>query len=113
MEELNKPDEIISAEKNDNFMFIGSKPIINYVRGINLQFSKYSKSEIMVKARGKFISKAVDIVEIAKRQFFEKHGIKIKDIKISTEQMPKENEKINISAITIFLSKINQPINNS
>ena len=93
-----------SAKKesgNDNVVFVGNKHLMNYVNSIDMQ-SKNSP-EVIVKARGKFISKAVDIVEVAKRRM--NNELKIKDIKIGTEQYENEGKKINVSTIDICLSK--------
>lgn len=106
--EIKKPEEnkeIRPVRENDNVIFIGDKPIINYVRSISVQLSKQTNSEVIVRSRGKFISRAVDIVEIAKRKFLEKEGVKIKEIKISSEEFEKEGKKLNVSTMDIVLSK--------
>lgn len=91
--------------KNDNVIFIGSKPLINYVRSISVQLTIKKSPEIIIRSRGKFISKAVDVVEVAKRRFLENEGVKVKDIKISSEEFEKEGRKINVSSMDIVLGK--------
>ena len=56
-----------SSEEKGNVIFVGGKPLVNYVRGVVIQFTKNNSSEVVIKSRGKFISKALDIAEIAKR----------------------------------------------
>ncbi|MBS3158467.1 RNA-binding protein, partial [Candidatus Woesearchaeota archaeon] len=46
---------------NDNTIFVGGKPFMNYVTGVVMQFTTKNMDEVIVKARGKFISRAVDI----------------------------------------------------
>jgi len=92
------------SSSSDNIVFIGNKRIMNYVNSISMQFSKEENSDVIIKARGKFISKAADIVEVACRRFQEE-GIKINDIKIGTEEYESEGKKIRVSTIDITLSK--------
>lgn len=87
----------------DNLIFIGNKPLVNYIRSIMMQFNKKNASEVVIKSRGKFISKAVDVAEVAKRSL-EGNGVKIKNIKISSEIFEKDGKKTNISAMDIVLS---------
>ncbi len=96
----------ISKTDKDNTIFIGIKPFMNYVTGVVIQFKNKNQKEVIVSARGKFISKAVDVVEVAKRTFLKEENIQIKDIKISSEAFEnKEGKKINVSAIEIILIK--------
>jgi DNA-binding protein Alba len=90
----------------DNIIFIGIKPFMNYVTGVVMQFKNKGQKEVIVSARGKFTSKAIDVVEVARRTFLKEENIKIKDIKISSEAFEnKEGKRIHVSAIEIFLIK--------
>ena len=90
----------------DNTIFIGIKPFMNYVTGVIMQFQQKGQEEVIVSARGKFISKAVDVVEVARRTFLKDEDIQIKDIKISSEQFEnKEGKRIFVSTIEIILVK--------
>ncbi|MGC8812424.1 MAG: DNA-binding protein Alba [Candidatus Aenigmatarchaeota archaeon] len=87
----------------DNVIFVGRKPSMAYVLGVITQFSD-GKSEVHVKARGKAISRAVDVAEIVRRRFVE--GVKIKSIEIGTEERELEDKtKVNVSTIDITLAK--------
>ena len=55
----------------DNSIFIGARPFMNYVTGVVMQFTTKGASEVIVKARGKFISRAVDVSEVAAKRFLE------------------------------------------
>jgi len=103
-----KPQEtegVLDKDK-DNIIFVGIKPFMNYVTGVVMQFQNKGQEEVIVSARGKFTSKAIDIVEVARRTFLKEENIKIKDIKISSEQFEnKEGRRIYVSAIEIHLIK--------
>lgn len=79
------------------------KPSMAYVLGVITQFSD-GKPEVHIKARGKAISRAVDVAEIVRRRFVE--GVKIKSIEIGTEERELEDKtKVNVSTIDITLAK--------
>lgn len=105
MVENTEPETIRNPDK-DNTIFIGIKPFMNYVTGVVMQFKNKGQDEVIVSARGKFISKAVDVVEVARRTFLKEDNIKIKDIKVSSEQFEnKEGKRIFVSSIDIILTK--------
>ena len=105
--EIENPEEQKDKAKDaDNVIFVGIKPFMNYVTGVVMQFQTKGQKEVIVSARGKFISKAVDVVEVARRTFLKDENIKIKDIKISSETFEnKEGKRIHVSAIEIILTK--------
>lgn len=86
----------------DNVVYIGSKPVMNYVLAVVTQFNNGAK-EVTVKARGKAISRAVDVVEVSRNRFLS--DAKIKDIKIGTEKIATERGESNVSIIEIVLTK--------
>ena len=87
-----------------NTIFIGQKPLMSYVTAIVMQFNSGSK-EIAVKARGRVISQAVDVVEVCRRRFFA-GKLNITEIKIVTEVLGEEGQSRNVSTIEIKLAKI-------
>ncbi|MFH1802351.1 MAG: DNA-binding protein Alba [archaeon] len=91
------------SKGNDNTIFVGSKPLVNYIRGVITQFTKREASEVVIKSRGKFISKAVDVAEVARRSLEE--NIQIKEVKIGSESFESEGKKTNISTMDISLIK--------
>jgi len=94
------------AQGKDNIIFVGIKPFMNYVTGVVMQFQNKGQDEVIVSARGKFISKAVDVVEVARRTFLKDENITIKNISVSSEQFEtKEGKRIFVSTIELFLVK--------
>ncbi len=93
------------AEDKDNSIFIGTKPFMNYVTGVVIQFTTKGADEIIIKARGKFISRAVDVSEVATKRFM-KDQVEVKDIKIDSETFQnKEGREVRVSTIEIVLIK--------
>tara|TARA_Y100000310_G_C20595476_1_gene770277 strand:- start:273 stop:593 length:321 start_codon:yes stop_codon:yes gene_type:complete len=88
----------------DNTIFIGNKPLVNYIRSVITQFNRKESSEVIIKSRGKFISRAVDVAEVSKRNL-QDQNIKIKDIKIASEQFESEGKTTNVSTMEIILTK--------
>ena len=83
-------------------VLVGNKSSMSYVLALISQFSRSDKA--VVKARGRAISKAVDVVEITRRRFVE--NLNIDDIRIETEEMSiDDGKKVNVSSIEIYLSK--------
>lgn len=89
----------------DNSIFIGNKPFMNYVTGVVMQFTTKDAQEVTVKARGKFISRAVDVSEVASKRFLD-GTVGIKEIKIDSEEFQnKEGKDVRVSTIEIVLEK--------
>jgi DNA-binding protein len=89
--------------KNDNTVFVGSKPPMNYVLAVITQFHNGAK-QVEVKARGRAISRAVDVAEIVRNKFMA--DLKVDSITIGTEELQGEKgDKLNVSTMTIVLEK--------
>ncbi|MEM3525829.1 MAG: DNA-binding protein Alba [Candidatus Jordarchaeaceae archaeon] len=87
----------------ENTIFIGSKNVMSYVLACVTQLNK-GNNDVVLKARGRAISRAVDVAEILRTRFMS--DLKVKDIKISTEQIKEsEGSTANVSAIEITLGK--------
>ncbi len=87
----------------DNVIFVGKKPAMSYVLAVITQFTS-GMSEVHLKARGRSISRAVDVAEIVKNRFLA--DVKIKAIDIGTEEREvEEGNKINVSTMDIVLAK--------
>ncbi len=88
---------------DENVVYVGNKPVMNYVLACVTQINR-GANEIIVKARGRAISRAVDVAEILRNRFL-LGKIDISDIKIATEQINRaEGGVANVSAIEITLS---------
>jgi len=90
---------------DDNTIFIGNKSFMNYVTAVVMQFTTKNADEVVVKARGKFISRAVDVAEIATKRFLE-NSAKVKEVKVDSEDFQnKEGKDVRVSIIEIVLTK--------
>ncbi|MHC1626898.1 MAG: DNA-binding protein Alba [Methanoculleaceae archaeon] len=85
----------------DNTVFVGNKPVMNYVLAVVTQFNNGAE-EVAIKARGKAISRAVDTAEIALNRFLD--NVRKKQIETSTEVIDTDTGKTNVSCIEILLS---------
>lgn len=87
----------------NNTVYIGRKPAMNYVLAVVTQFNSGS-AEVIVKARGRNISRAVDVAEIVRNRFMT--DAQIGSIQIATEKLTGEGgQTANVSSIEIFLRK--------
>ena len=78
---------------------------MNYVTSVIMQFTTKNAPEVIIKARGKFISRAVDVAEVAVKKFL-KDQCKLKDIKIDSEDFKnKEGKEVSVSTIEITLTR--------
>ena len=90
-------------KNNENIIFVGSKPPMSYVLAVVTQFQRKSSDEVIIKARGKAISTAVDTAEIVRNRFIT--DAEIKEIKIGTESITNEEGRTsNVSSIEIILT---------
>jgi len=70
-----------------------------------MQFTTQNAKEVIVKARGKFISRAVDIAEVVVKRFLDQQ-VHINNIKIDSEEFEnKEGRQVRVSTIEISLAK--------
>ena len=96
-----KPNE--ETTNNDNVVLIGKKPVMNYVTAC-ITFFNSGEKNVVIKARGRAISRAVDTVELLRRAFVK--NLEINCIDINTEEMFKvEGQKSNVSTIEITVAK--------
>ena len=87
-----------------NSVLIGKKPIMNYVLACIALFHSGAK-EVSIKARGRAISRAVDVAEITRRRFLP--DVKVGKITIGTEELKSEEDGniTNVSTIEIVLTR--------
>lgn len=87
----------------ENVIYIGTKPVMNYVLAVVTQMNG-GNSEVILKARGRSISRAVDVAEIVRNRFIT--DVELGSIDISTEEVSnREGLNSNVSAIEIQLNK--------
>ncbi|HJJ52438.1 DNA-binding protein Alba [Methanocorpusculum sp.] len=84
----------------DNVVFVGTKPVMNYCLAVVTQFNS-GVDEVIIKARGKSIVRAVDTAELVTRQFLS--NVVKKQVSISTDTVETDAGTTNVSAIEIIL----------
>ncbi len=88
----------------ENTVFVGKKPTMAYVLAAVTQMNQADSGEVIIKARGKAISKAVDVAEIVRNKFIT--DVIVDKILTSTEELTSdEGTPIKVSSIEIFLRK--------
>jgi DNA-binding protein Alba len=78
---------------------------MNYVLACITLFHSGAK-EVNIKARGKAISRAIDVAEVVRRRFLP--DVKVKKVGIGTDQLQSREENgqlINVSTIEITLQR--------
>lgn len=92
----------MAGKGDDNVVFIGRKGIMSYVLAVVTQFNN-GEPDVIIKARGRAISRAVDVAEIVRQRFVQ--SVNTGDIKIDTEEIEGDEGPVKVSAIEITLSK--------
>jgi DNA-binding protein len=86
-----------------NLVRVGKKPIMNYVTACVTLFNS-GNGEVMVRARGQAIEKAIDTVQMLRRGFLK--DILINSINLGSEDITRfDGTRGNISTIEIILSR--------
>jgi len=102
-----KTTEAGTVEKrrsDENVIYVGHKPPMSYVLAVVTQFNTSGLDEVVIKARGRSISTAVDTAEIVRNRFVT--DAKLKEIKIITESVTNEEGRTsNVSSMEICLTK--------
>jgi len=94
----------VTESAESNIIFVGRKPVMSYVLACVTQFND-GKQDIVLKARGRAISHAVNIAEIVRNKFIT--NLEVRNVQIGTEKIASENGEVaNVSAIEISLGKI-------
>jgi len=87
----------------ENTVYIGKKATMNYVLAVVSQLNKGCDA-VCIKARGRAISRAVDVAEIVRNRFVQ--GLQYEDVKIETEVLPgQDGANANVSSIEIYLKR--------
>lgn len=87
----------------ENHVFVGKKGVMSYVLAVVTQFNSGTQ-EVTIKARGKAISRAVDVAEIVRSRFLA--DTTVGNIAISTEELESTDGELGkVSAIEITLKK--------
>ncbi len=112
MQEAKQENKVEKKKMDENTVYIGTKPFMNYVTAVVMQITTRNHKEIKVIARGKFISKAVDVVEVARNRFLEgKNKVIVTGVQIGSEKFNRPDEdgkkgrEISVSTIEITVAK--------
>ena len=90
------------SPEEGHYVFVGRKGVMPYVLAVITQFGEGAE-DVILKARGQSISRAVDVAEIVRNKSPE---IKLTSIAISTEEVITEDGRpLKVSAIEIILSR--------
>ena len=96
--------EVLTMSES-NAVLIGRKPVMNYVLAC-ITFFHGGAKEVSVKARGRAISRAIDVVEVVRRRFLP--DVKVARIGIGTDKISPQDEGnalTNVSTIEIVLER--------
>jgi len=94
------------SKKKKNITFIGEKSITEYVRGIATQFTHKKEKEMIIKARGNNMEKAIKVCEQVKEKFSKEKPVIIKDAKIGREKLvSKDGKDKDVQTIEIKLKQ--------
>ena len=88
-----------------NIVYIGRKPVMSYVLALMMHLNTPNAKEVVLKARGRSITTAVDVAEIARRRFMDR--LIITNIEIGTEELPQDEgapRAVSTMDITLQLS---------
>lgn len=89
-------------KKDEAVVYVGNKEPMKYVLAVITQFENGAE-EVIIKARGRLISRAVDVAEILRNKFMKE--VKIGKIITSTEKVKSDDEEVKVSMITIPIKK--------
>ncbi len=86
-----------------SIVFIGKKPTMNYVLAVLTQFLGGS-GDVVVKARGLSMARAVDVAELVRGRFAP--GSRVREVRIATEKVTGEDGRsANVSGIEIVMTR--------
>lgn len=91
------------SNRGNSTVLVGSKNVMSYVLACVTLFNK-GATEVFIRARGRLISRAVDVAEITRHRFL--IDVSIKDIQIGTTTVQTDKgSDLNVSTIDITLIK--------
>ena len=93
---------------SESFVYVGSKPILAYVTAILTSFNR-NPEKVVLRARGRAISSAVDAAEVTRTRFLSDLTY---EVSIGTEEMKGEDGRPrNVSTIEIALRRSPEALN--
>jgi DNA-binding protein len=93
----------VRQRTSSNEIFIGKKPLMTYVTATLVQLA--NESTVLIKARGKSITRAVDVAQIIVKRM-DTLGYKIGPIKLGSETVQSDDGRVrNVSTIEVPISR--------
>ena len=90
--------------EEQNVVYIGRKPVMSYVLAVITSLNMPDVNEVVLKARGRSITIAVDAAEITRRRFM--NTLEVDKINIGTEELTGEEGRPRaVSFIEITLKR--------
>jgi DNA-binding protein Alba len=85
-------------------VLVGRRPAINYVLAVLTEFQNGAR-EVIIKAWGKGVNRALDVVQITKNRFLP--NLQVKDIKLGIKQIKdgQNNRTSNVITIEIVIGQ--------
>ncbi len=91
--------------KTDNSFFVGDKPVMNYVTAAVMHFTSRNAPEVVLKARGKFMNRAIDVSQVIVNRFLKDQAV-LNEVKLGSEELTnKENKRVRVSTIEIYIKR--------
>jgi DNA-binding protein Alba len=102
IQETSRNSDRPSKNSPPNHVFVGKKPVMSYAMSAMVQLAQ--SGEIVLKARGMVISRAVDVAEIVTKRLGN-NTFEVRNIKIDTERLGEGDDLRNVSTIEIVVAK--------
>ncbi len=90
-------------EPQETVVLVGKKPMVNYVLSIIEAFTNNPSSDVVIKARGNAICKAVDAVSTVKNRYFK--DVVVKSFRAEYEEVKGEKGPVKLPAIEIVIGR--------
>lgn len=92
-----------------NVVYIGRKPVMSYVLAIITGFAGSNDTDVVLRARGRAITTAVDAAEVTRNRFIKE--LIVSSIVIGTEEIEEaDGRRRSVSTIEIMLTKQGQAV---
>lgn len=98
-----RPEVVAREPIPPDTILIGKKPVMAYATAVMMHFQS-GAGVLTVKARGRAISRAVDVVEVVRRRFFG-GKLSVREISIGTQAIGEGGDTRNVSTIEIKIEK--------
>lgn len=98
---------MVEEEKELKTIYVGTKPLIRYVMALLAIFLNERPERIRVAARGKSISRAVDLVEVIRSRYLE-DVLEVDSIELGTDKFEDKDHPSkfdHVSSIEILLKR--------